>query len=76
MRNGSKPFMIGCLASTILVSNVAGAVALELGTDQGDVFRRVEEAIRRTVQRHEAAALLDVSSRAFSCSGVIDSMLA
>ena len=38
----------------------AGAVALELGADQVDVLRRVEEAVRGAVQRDEALAALDV----------------
>ena len=38
----------------------AGAVALELGADEGDVRRRVEEAVRGAVERDEAAAAGDV----------------
>src|SRR5262249_19036483 len=37
----------------------ARAVLLELGADQVDVFRRVEEAVRGAVQRDEALAALD-----------------
>src|SRR5262249_6617041 len=34
----------------------AGAVAFELGADQLDVLRRVQETVRGTVQRNEALA--------------------
>src|SRR5262249_12616037 len=37
----------------------AGAVAQELRTYQVDVLRRVEEAVRRSVQRDKTAAALD-----------------
>ena len=36
------------------------AVALELGADELDVLRRVVEAVRRAVDGHEAAAVVDV----------------
>ncbi len=39
---------------------LARAVPLELGADERDVLRRVEEAVRRAVERHEAAAPVDV----------------
>ena len=37
----------------------AGAVAAELGADEGDVLRRVEEAVAGAVQRDEALTTLD-----------------
>ena len=59
-RSRSKPFMIGWSASAIVVSERARAVPLELGADQLDVLRRVEEAVRGAVQRDEALAAVDV----------------
>src|SRR5581483_12425616 len=42
----------------------AGAVLLELGADQVDVFRRIEKAVRGTVQGNEAlAALHEIEQR-------------
>ena len=37
----------------------AGAVPLELGADEVDVLRRVEEAVAGAVERDEALAALD-----------------
>ena len=50
---------------------LARAVPLELGADQGDVLGRIEEAIRRAVQRHEAAAAFDVVEQGLFLVGLI-----
>ena len=61
--------MIGWSGSTTLVSNCAGPVLLELGADQRDVRRRVEEAERGTVEGHEAAPVRHEVEQRLSCSG-------
>ena len=43
--------MIGWFGSAIVVRKTPGAVALELGADERDVFRRIEEAVRGAVDR-------------------------
>ena len=62
--------MIGSARVDDLGVELARAVPLELGTDQRDVFGRVEEAVRGAVDRGEAAAVLDVLDQGFLLVGV------
>ena len=52
--------MIGWSGSAMMVRKVPVLWLLELGADQVDVLRRIEEAVRRAVQRDEALAAGDV----------------
>ena len=60
MRNGSKPFMIGCDGSTILVSNSPVPCRWNWAPTSAMYLGELQEAVRRTVERDEAAAALDV----------------